>query len=120
MKCFYHGDVDAVAICKWCGHGVCRDCCADTNGSAACRNRCEADVTALNDMIQRNKTSFHKASSAYTRNGIFITVIGALFAGIGSYTWTPERPQYFLTMLGVLFVFYGISQFNLARRFRAK
>src|SRR5882672_10409620 len=100
MRCFYHGDVDAVAICKSCGHGLCHDCCAEVGTSSACRNRCEGEVESLNDMSQRNKSAFQKASGVYTRSGIFTTTMGAVFAGIGAVNWSMGDHGPFLPVLG--------------------
>ena len=54
MKCFYHPQADAVGTCKHCHRGVCRDCAAERKHGLACRDRCEADVDAVNALIQRN------------------------------------------------------------------
>jgi hypothetical protein len=54
MKCFYHPQADAVATCKHCHRGVCRDCAAERSHGIACRDRCEAAVDAVNALIQRN------------------------------------------------------------------
>jgi len=120
MRCFYHGDADAVAICKSCGHALCHDCCAEVGSSAACRNRCEDDVAALNEMIQRNKTSFQKASGAYLRSGILLVVLGAGFAIFGFSLRGAGSPSTFLIIMGVLFFIYGVSQMFTARRFNSK
>jgi succinate dehydrogenase/fumarate reductase-like Fe-S protein len=70
MKCFYHNSVDAVAICKNCNRGVCPDCAAEVSNGVACKNRYEAEVEAVNYLINQNKTSYQKASSAYARNAL--------------------------------------------------
>jgi hypothetical protein len=120
MRCFYHGDADAVAICKSCGHALCHDCCAEVGSSAACRNRCEDDVAALNEMIQRNKTSFQKASGAYLRSGLLLCVLGVAFAVFGATMRGDGGPVYFLVVMGGLFFIYGFSQLFTARRFNSK
>ena len=120
MKCFYHGDAEAVAICKSCGRGICHECCAEIGTGAACRNRCEGDVEVINDMIQRNKSSFQKAGSAYTRSGVFLTALGLVFSAVGLYSVRDGHPQWFLLIMGVAFFIYGLSNFGLARRWRAK
>lgn len=121
MRCFYHGDVEAVALCKSCGHAICHECCADVDRSAACRNRCEADVLALNEIIERSKTAYQKTGGAYTRSGVFLIVLGLVFAGIGAIGFLGDgEPVYFLLIMGFLFAFYGITQIFTGRRFRAK
>ncbi len=120
MRCFYHRDVEAVAICKSCAHGVCPDCCAEVGTSAACRNRCEDDVAALNEIIQRNKTSFQKAGGAYFRSGLLLMVMGVGFLLFGLSLRNAGSPGVFLMVMGGLFVVYGISQIVTGRRFAAK
>ncbi len=62
MKCFYHNSIDAVGICKNCNRGVCSECAADLKNGIACKNRCESEVQAVNELINRNKNSHQKAS----------------------------------------------------------
>jgi hypothetical protein len=120
MRCFYHGDVDAVAICKSCGRGICHDCSAEVGTSVARRNRCEDEVASLNDLLQRNKSTFQKASAIYTRSGIFLTALGVIFGGLGLLNWINGDRGPFLPIFGVVFILYGFSQFGAARRYREK
>ena len=120
MRCFYHGDVDAVAICKSCGHALCHECCIDVGTSAACRNRCEGDVEALNLWLQRSRTSFDKAGKMYIWMGCML-LIPALLMLVGglmslkskdfSY-WSFIYPA-FIGLFAAICIVYG-------RRFRAK
>lgn len=120
MRCFYHGEVEAVAICKSCLRGLCRECCVEVGHTSACRNRCEPEVETLNALLERNKKAYRTTSATYYRNGIFMLVIGTIFAGFGAFTITRHEPNYFLLILGVLFLFYGVSQFSAARRWNEK
>ncbi len=121
MRCFYHGDVEAVALCKACSRAICHECCSAADKSAACRSRCEADVQAIDEMIERNKTAFQKTSGAYTRSGWFSLLVGAVFAGLGFAGLKGDgEPAGFLLVLGAIFLLYGISQFFTARRFRTR
>ena len=79
MKCFYHSIVDAVGICKNCSRGICSDCAAELLNGIACQNRCEAEVEAVNNLINRNKTAYQKTSSAYSRNALIFLLLGVLF-----------------------------------------
>lgn len=119
MRCFYHGDLEAVAVCKSCGRGVCHDCTSEVGTGTACRNRCETDVEALNDMIERGKTTHQKASSTYSRNGLFGILSGAVFMGVGVFEFDGGM-LYFFGILGGLFMIHGISQFTIARRYARK
>lgn len=54
MRCFYHPEKDAVALCKSCGKGVCSDCCVDLGKGVACRGRCEEDARGIIQLIEHN------------------------------------------------------------------
>ena len=86
MRCYYHQTVDAVALCKNCLRGLCSLCAADLANGTACVNRCEAQVTALNEVIERNKTGYEKAGGAYARNAILYGLLGVAMCAIGAFT----------------------------------
>jgi hypothetical protein len=86
VKCYYHTGSDAVAVCKNCNRGVCPDCAANVVNGTACVNRCEAEVLAINEVVQRNKTGYQKASGAYARNAVLYLVLGLIMVGIGALT----------------------------------
>ncbi|HNQ73210.1 MAG TPA: hypothetical protein PKN95_06350 [Verrucomicrobiota bacterium] len=123
MKCFYHQEVDAAGLCKSCGRGLCRECIAEVGLSCSCRNRCEADVATLNDLVERGRTAYQKTSATYFQSGWFILLLGIPFlvlgvAGVSS--GTGGEWGYFLLTMGVLFMGWGVSHFISARRLRQK
>ena len=120
MRCFYHGEVEAVAICKSCGRGVCHDCGAEVGTGTACRNRCEPEVEALNELIQRNKKAYASTAGMYRGGGAFSVLVGVLFAGFGWFMRETGSFSYFIIALGVIFFLRGVSQFFAARRWREK
>ena len=78
MRCYYHREADAVAMCRHCGRGLCDACAAEVNKVSACRDRCEADVAALQTMLARSDSAFGTAARQL-RIAAFICV---LFAGL--------------------------------------
>jgi hypothetical protein len=42
MKCWIHPEQDAVAVCKSCGKGVCKDCVVDVRGDSYCKTCIES------------------------------------------------------------------------------
>lgn len=78
MRCYYHREADAIALCRHCGRAVCDACVADVNKVSACRNRCENDVAALQTMLARSDSAFGTAARQL-RVAAFICV---LFAGL--------------------------------------
>lgn len=123
MKCFNHPTVDAVASCKSCCRGLCRDCIAEVGRSCSCRNRCEEDVAALNDLFERGRTVYQKTSAAYFRSGIFISLLGVLFLFLGIFSMAGENHtgwSYFLLFVGIVFAGWGLSFFVSAYKMNQK
>lgn len=121
MKCFSHRTQEAFAVCKSCGRGLCAECIVEVNLSCACRDRCESDVAAINDLVQRGRSAYHKTSATYLRSGIFTLFLGLIFImlGIGAVAGKPRSPaDYFFGLMGVVFVGWAISHFVSARRMK--
>jgi hypothetical protein len=123
MKCYYHPSIDAVANCKSCCRALCRDCIAEVGLSCSCRGRCEPDVATLNELVERGRTAYQKTSATYFRSGIFVTLVGAIFAILGVVTFAnSERSEgsYFLLFMGIIFIGWGVSHFVSARKMSQK
>lgn len=88
--------------------------------SISCKNRCEADVATLNELVQRGRTAYQKSSSTLFRSGIFILLLGTVFLLIGVASRLGSQPNYFFLATGALFVAWGISHLFSARRLRQK
>ncbi len=112
MRCYYHAEIDAVALCKNCSRGLCRGCAADVTNGTACAKRCESEVLAINEVLQRNKTGYQKASGAYARNAVLYLILGLIMIGIGAMTMPSGVVMLALggaMLLGSLFN-YGTSR----------
>jgi hypothetical protein len=123
MKCFYHPSVDAVASCKSCCRGLCRECIAEVGLSCSCRDRCETDVATLNDLVQRGRTAYLKTSATYFRTGLFTLLLGVLFAIPGVVAVSSGRRGvwgYFFLASGILFMGMGFSYFVSGKRMKQK
>jgi hypothetical protein len=123
MKCFYHAETDAVAICKSCSRAICHDCCADVGTGCACRGRCEDDVAAINEILQRGRTAYQKSSATFFRTALLTSAMGITFVALGSraLSWSRDHTAaYAIIFLGVLFVVWGISYYVSSRRLREK
>jgi len=49
----------------------------------SCKERCEEEVSILNELVARGKTTYQKTSSVYTRSGIFTFLMGLGFMVFG-------------------------------------
>ncbi len=123
MKCFNHPTVDAVAICKSCGRGLCRDCIVEVGLGCSCRNRCENDVAALNDLVERGRTVYQKSSTNHFWSGVFLSLMGVFFLLLGvSTVATSDQPVGGILWLfmGIIFTGWGISSLLFARKMSQK
>jgi hypothetical protein len=76
MKCFYHPQIDAVAICKNCSKGICFECAVDVGNGVACKGKCEAEVQAVNQMIQRGIKNRNISGNYYKKMTVIWLLIG--------------------------------------------
>jgi hypothetical protein len=118
MRCFYHGDVEAVAVCKACGHGVCHDCCADAGTSTACRNRCETEVIAIDDLRRRSTTLAKLTSKLYYGLGVGAGSLGLLVFISSLPSLRTDQPNIFGIVTGFIFLAGGLACVLFARRSR--
>ena len=122
MKCFTHRSSDAIAICRSCGRALCPDCIAEVGLSCACKNRCEADVAKFNEMLTRGRPGpanpINPANLVSYDRVIFLMVMGLVLIGFGVYNFGNHGLNWFFIALGVGMLIFGISQFNMTRKFR--
>jgi hypothetical protein len=114
MKCFYHTERDAVAMCKSCNRGLCPECSADVPPGVACRGRCEADVAALNLVIERSKTAYQKTGTAYRRNAIATLIMGLFFVAFGilPVLLSQSYGAFFMAPLGAVFLLWSFFSYR--------
>jgi Flp pilus assembly protein TadB len=114
MKCYYHEENEAVAICKSCSRALCKSCAADVHPGTACINRCEKDVEALNLMIEKNKTAYQKTGKAYKRNAIALLLSGLAFSFIGIIPILVSKnySSAFMVVLGFIFLLWSYFSYR--------
>ena len=123
MKCYNHPGDDAVALCKACCRALCKECIVEVGPACSCRNRCEAEVAAIADLFQRNRSVYVKTSTSLFRSGLFMVAAGLLFLLLGLYGFfLGGRPEASLlgVIMGAIFSGWGISYFFSARRMKEK
>jgi hypothetical protein len=119
MNCFYHVDINAVAICKSCNKGLCLQCAAEIENGIACRNRCEGQVQAINELMQRGKTAYQKTSGSYAQYAIFLALVGLLFIGYG--VWDRKRgAAIYFVPFGLIMWLAAIFSYTTSLRFKRK
>jgi hypothetical protein len=87
MKCFYHPQTDAVAICKNCGKGLCTECVSDVGHGAACKGKCESEVQGFNELIQRGVRNKPVLGGYYKMWAVFFGLGGLSALTISFLSW---------------------------------
>lgn len=115
MNCFYHPQTVAVAVCKNCSKGLCSDCAVDVGNGMACKNKCEPEVRAMNEIITRSKTAYQKTGNfAAAVGGLFI-ICGLLAVAAMFITRAPE-----LLVVGSFTLIAGAILFLFGRKIKRR
>ena len=101
-------------MCKSCNRGLCLDCLVDVPPGVACRGKCEADVAAVNLVIQRSKTAYQKTGVAYRRNAIATVIMGLFFIGFGvlPILVSDNYAALFMAPLGCVFLLWSYFSYR--------
>ena len=117
MKCFYHPAIDAVALCKSCLRGICRECAVDQGRGLACKGKCESEVAAILDLQQRNKTAYQKASGSYMRLAAFMAFFGLAVSAMGILSWSHGQ-GFVLVLLGLFLLLFATLLFISGQKYK--
>jgi hypothetical protein len=111
VKCFYHPQVDAVAICKNCSKGICMDCISDVGNGVACKGKCEAEVQAVNQMIQLGIKRKNVTGNYYKKITVLWSLISLAAFVTSLLLWQSGRNGFGLIPIAVVALigafFYG-------------
>lgn len=116
MRCFNHPDSEAVAICKHCGRGICRDCVIDTGCGLACSPACEEEVKSVHVMISRSKKMYPIAAKNQSRTAIWLVLTAALFIALGLLIRDDFRFTAFFIGMGVVMLLGSAFAFLNSRK----
>ncbi len=112
MKCYYHHDRDAVALCYWCNRGLCTGCAAEVGDRLACRGRCEAEVERAVRVGRASTLMVEGSERAQCLNRLagfgltaFVLVVG-LIISVWGYSRLSESPA--VLLLGGVLVLFGL------------
>ena len=116
MRCFNHPEVEAVATCKHCYKGICRECVLDSGCGLACSPPCKDEIRSLYAMISRSKKMYPIAARTQSRNGIWFVLTAAIFIASGLWIKADVPFMAFLIGMGVLMLLAGAFSFLNSRR----
>jgi hypothetical protein len=119
MRCYYHRDTEAIAICRSCCRGLCDGCAVEIDKVSACRGRCETDVASMRSLLIRSDTAFATGG----RQLRIAALLCVLFAGL--FVLLSRRPPYsaatWLLLPAALVLLIGATLLVVnARRYDAK
>ena len=120
MKCFVHEKIDALAVCRSCGRGLCRDCITEVGLTCSCKGDCEEVVATMNDLVVRGRTQFQKISNAQFRFGITFGLFGLILMALSGVSFAnSENGYYFLALASPLLILGALMMYS-AKRLREK
>lgn len=106
MKCFNHKERDAVAICKYCGKGLCEECAVQIDDVISCKGKCEEKVRKQNELIDTSEKLTIKTkknvTQSYYGSAFLAFIVGVFFIGIVLYEDFPEELNVFFLGCGVI------------------
>lgn len=114
MKCYYHPDKEAAAVCRACGRALCRACTADLDRAVVCRDRCEDDARNRLALLDMNARALQSMRLRSLLSPLFLTALGALFATFGL---LRHQMNSFEILLGSCFLIYGLVSLITTHRF---
>jgi hypothetical protein len=116
MRCFNHAHVEAVATCKHCFKGICRECAIDSGCGLACSPLCADEIKSLNAMINRSKKMYPIAAKNQFRSAIWLLLTAAIFITLGLWIRDDFRFMAFFIGMGVLMLLGSIFAFLNSRK----
>lgn len=120
MKCSNHSQTDAVAICVFCGHGLCSSCATkSTTGRAICSPACSAGIAAAEAALEsiRQKTIGANKLAVYFLLGAGILFVGfAIYEAIRAMSSGRWILSLFLGSTGVAFIVIGAAWSQMVRQ----
>ena len=117
MKCFKHAASDAVAICAYCGHGLCLAC---MHAPAAARGVCsESCAQALARADQALETIVQQSMRSAQASAFYCYLCAALSAGAAIVAWFMLPSPFLILFTGgcaVVLLLSGIWYGRAARK----
>lgn len=119
MNCYQHHQTVAVGLCKNCSRGLCLDCAHDAGFGLACKDRCEAEVKSLSQVIARNISAYGKTAAIYNRAAVLYGLMGLMFLLFAVFILNDlTEIRYLFYAVGGVFFFGAVLQLINAKRIK--
>lgn len=79
MRCYVHGNVEAVGTCRACSKGLCHECVADLGHAVSCRGNCEYTANLLHAQLVRSSVALQTQRKNRFLVPAFFIVMGLVF-----------------------------------------
>jgi hypothetical protein len=121
MNCFTHEDAAAIAICKYCGRGLCRACAVAGPASVTCKGECEEWARIMHASVRQYQSNVSQGTRSVWMSVFLFGGLGLFSLGIVGNHVREGLPfddtMQFLAMLGAIFTFFAVAlSFNAARK----
>src|SRR5579864_7728349 len=117
MKCFKHGASDAVAICAYCGHGLCLPCVqSSTAARAVCSDSCAKALTRADQALE---TIVQQSMRSAQASAFYCYLCAALSAGAAVVAWFMLPSPFLILFTGgcaVVLIISGLWYSRVARK----
>ncbi|MCO4783389.1 MAG: hypothetical protein KC646_13775 [Candidatus Cloacimonetes bacterium] len=132
MKCYYHNELDGIAMCGWCSRALCTSCATEVMHGLACKDKCETSLKEAYELNEFSKEMVRKAMKSsninvqtlstvsYIYYSYFVAGIisgsGFLYVGIRDYLDTNDSSYLMFAGLGLFLFLMGCVFFWIASR----
>ena len=86
----------------------------------ACVGKCEAEVVAVNEMIQRGKKAYDRAASTYSKIALWIALLGLCILTGGVITSSKGGEGGGSILFGLIFLLGALVYYTSARKYRSR
>jgi len=117
MHCFNHESVAAIAICKFCGRGICRECAIVQPQGIYCSPDCKVATEETENAVEVNRRLLQKAPTSTFVSAALELAVGILFLALTQFPFLGGASPV-LVVMGLLLILAAVYHFVCAIRFR--
>ncbi len=117
MKCFKHVTTEAVAVCAYCGRGLCSECVDQSAPRLVCSGRCGE---ALSRADQALETILQQTVRSARASSFYCYISGGLSAGAAVVAWFMLPSPFLILFTAACAVVLTLSGFWYGRAARQR
>ena len=110
MRCNVHSETEAIALCRVCSVGICRDCAKPAIKGFGCSDVCLDRAKTIDRMLDIQAVNLRSTSKlSYFFVPAFLLVLGVLLIGEEQIFGTPRGA--FQVIFGIVSLILGVGYF---------